>query len=113
MLKKILLALLTLTWFGAAWAAVDVNTATEAQLQDLKGIGPSTARAIVKDRSDHGAYKNADDLSKRVKGLGPKSLAKLEAQGLSVPGGATASASNKGDGEKASPSRSAKASKKS
>ena len=113
MLKKILLTLLTLTWFGAAWAAVDVNTATEAQLQDLKGIGPSTARAIVKDRSDHGAYKNADDLSKRVKGLGPKSLAKLEAQGLSVPGGSGATAANKDGVEKAGQSRSVKSSKKS
>jgi len=88
MLKKILLMLLTLTCFGTAWAAVDINTASEAQLQELKGIGPSTARAIVKDRSAHGAYKNADDLSKRVKGLGPKSLAKLEGQGLTIPGAA-------------------------
>lgn len=92
MLKKILLMLLTLAWFGTAWAAVDINTASEAQLQELKGIGPSTARAIVKDRSDHGAYKNDDDLTKRIKGMGPKSLAKLEGQGLTISG---ASGSNK------------------
>ena len=84
MLKKIvvLLALLVPVW--GAWAAVDVNTATEAQLQDLKCIGQSTARAIVKERTDRGPYKDADDLSSRVKGLGAKSLSKLEAQGLAI-----------------------------
>ena len=54
MLKKLLVLLALLLPLGAAWAAVDVNTATETQLQDLKGIGPSTARAIVKERTDHG-----------------------------------------------------------
>ncbi len=83
---------------GAAWATVDINTATEAQLQELKGIGPSTARAIVKDRTDHGPYKSAADLSARVKGLGPKSLTKLEAEGLSLSAPADA---RKGGAEKA------------
>jgi len=94
MLKKIvvLLALLVPVW--GAWAAVDVNTATEAQLQDLKGIGPSTARAVVKERTDRGPYKDADDLSSRVKGLGAKSLSKLEAQGLAF--GETPAAAGKG-----------------
>jgi competence protein ComEA len=94
MLKKVvvLLALLVPVW--GAWAAVDVNTATEAQLQDLKGIGPSTARAIVKERTDRGPYKDADDLSSRVKGLGAKSLSKLEAQGLEI--GETAAPAGKG-----------------
>jgi competence protein ComEA len=84
MLKKLLILLALLLPLGAAWAAVDVNTATETQLQDLKGIGPSTARAIVKERTDHGPYKNADDLTTRVKGLGPKSLTKLQEQGLAI-----------------------------
>jgi competence protein ComEA len=109
-MKNILLALLTLAWLGTAVAAVDINTASEAQLRELKGIGPSTARAIVQDRSDHGPFKSTDDLSKRVKGLGPKSLTKLEGQGLTVSGTA---ALPKSGSQKSSESRSGKSSKKS
>jgi competence protein ComEA len=109
-MKNILLALLTLAWLGTALAAVDINTASEAQLRELKGIGPSTARAIVQDRTDHGPFKSADDLSTRVKGLGPKSLTKLEGQGLTVSGTA---ASAKGGSQKSVESRGGKAGKKS
>lgn len=111
MLKKYLLMLLVCACFGSAWAAVDVNSATEAQLQTLKGIGPSTARAIVKERGDHGPYKSGDDLSTRVKGVGPKSLAKLEQQGLTVPGAASSHKSER-EKEKSGEAPSGKAAKK-
>ncbi len=108
MFKSKLSPLLLFAWFGTALAAVDINTATEAQLQALKGIGPSTSRAIVDERNAHGPYKNADDLSARVKGLGAKSLNKLEVQGLSVPGSAGADTAKR-DGK---PSKSGKSGKK-
>ena len=50
-----------------------VNTATEAQLAAIPGVGPRLAAAIVKARP----FKNSADLIKRVKGIGPKNYVKL------------------------------------
>ena len=47
-------------------SAVDLNTASEQDLESLPGIGPSTARSIVAARP----FKSVDDL-KTVKGIGP------------------------------------------
>jgi competence protein ComEA len=94
MLKKLLVLFALLLPFAPVWA-VDVNAATEVQLQDVRGIGPSTARAIVKERTDGGPFKSVEDLAERVKGIGPKSLVKLQAEGLTV-GGAAQPAALKG-----------------
>ena len=56
-------------------APIDLNQATEAQLDALPGVGPATAAAIVEDRRRHGPFASVDDLA-RVRGIGP---AKLEA----------------------------------
>ena len=64
---------------------VDVNTATEAQLDGLLGLGPATTRVILTER-DKARFKNWQDLIARVKGLGPKAAAKLSAAGLNVDG---------------------------
>lgn len=65
-----------------AFASVDVNTATEAALTDVRGIGPAMARRIVEARAQGGAFRDADDLVDRVAGVGPKSAANLQAAGL-------------------------------
>jgi len=54
---------------------IDVNAATEQQLDTLPGVGPSTARAIVAYRLQHGPFGRIEDLL-NVRGIGP---AKLEA----------------------------------
>ncbi len=54
---------------------VNVNTASEAQLQMLPGIGPAKARAIVDYRAKN-LFARPDDLVK-VKGIGVKLLAKI------------------------------------
>ncbi len=59
-----------------ALAAVNVNTATQAELETLKGVGPAKAKAIIEDRSKNGPFKSVDDLD-RVKGFGKKSVDKL------------------------------------
>ncbi|MGR3179125.1 MAG: helix-hairpin-helix domain-containing protein [Candidatus Anammoxibacter sp.] len=51
---------------------LDLNTATEEELQFIKGIGPVLAARIVDERP----YKTVDDLLK-VKGIGPKNLEKI------------------------------------
>ncbi len=47
---------------------VSLNTASEAELDHLPGIGPALARAIVADRQTHGPYRTLEDL-RRVRGL--------------------------------------------
>jgi len=55
---------------------VDVNRATAAELQDLTGIGPSLAAAIVAHRVEHGPFNDVDDLL-AVTGIGPATLARF------------------------------------
>ncbi|QRY61065.1 helix-hairpin-helix domain-containing protein [Gordonia sp. PDNC005] len=55
---------------------VDLNSATEAQLDELPGVGPVTAQAIIAWRSDHGRFSSVDQLAE-VDGIGPSRLAKL------------------------------------
>jgi comEA protein len=59
-------------------APLNLNTATEAQLEALPGIGASTAARIVEYRKKNGPFKKAEDLM-NVKGIGEKSFLKLKA----------------------------------
>lgn len=65
-------------------AAIDLNSATSEQLQELKGIGPKMAKVIIEERGRGGRYASIEDLSDRVKGIGPKKAAALVASGLEV-----------------------------
>lgn len=67
---------------GPAHAEVDVNSADEVALATIKGIGPATARRILTERDQNGAFKDAADLADRVPGVGPKSAANLQEAGL-------------------------------
>jgi competence protein ComEA len=62
---------------------LDLNTASEATLQTLPGIGPAKARAIVAYREAHGPFANVQALE-RVPGFGPALVAKVIAA-LGVP----------------------------
>jgi len=64
--------------------ALDVNTATPEQLQTVRGIGGKTAGIIVQERERGGRYTSMQDLSDRVRGIGPKRLESLQAAGLTV-----------------------------
>lgn len=52
---------------------LDLNAATQAELELLPGIGPATAKAIVDFRTQCGGFKSIEDLD-RVPGIGPKTL---------------------------------------
>jgi competence protein ComEA len=84
MLKKIL-AILAMLYAAAALAAVDVNKATVADLDGIKGIGPVMSKRILDERRKS-KFKSWEDLVTRVKGLGGNSAAKLSAEGLTVNG---------------------------
>lgn len=56
---------------------VRLNTATEAELTQLPGIGPSLARAILADRTARGPYRTLQDLT-RVPGIGAATVKVLE-----------------------------------
>jgi len=81
MSKKFALALVLLN-AAAAFAAVDVNDAPLADLESVKGIGPTLATRILDERKS-GAFKDWPDLARRVRGV---SAAKLSQAGLTVNG---------------------------
>ena len=57
---------------------VNINRASVAELDQLPGVGPSTARAIVEHRERYGPYATVDDLL-AVRGIGPAKLAEMRA----------------------------------
>lgn len=79
-------SLVALAWSGGA-LALDLNTATEAQLKGVRGIGPKTAQIILEERERGGRYESFSDLSDRVKGIGPKKAGALQAAGLAIEAG--------------------------
>jgi competence protein ComEA len=90
-------------WFGSllaglflsvsAWAAVDLNTATQSELEAVKGIGPAKAKAIVDHRAKNGPFKSVEGLAE-VKGFGKASVTRLKGE-LSVGSEAAKSATKK------------------
>lgn len=68
-----------------AAAAVDVNKASQAELETVKGIGPGLSSKILKAR-EAGNFKNWDDLVERVGGVGPGNAGKFSQAGLTVGG---------------------------
>ena len=56
--------------------AVNINTADQAQLETLPGIGPEKARSILEWRMVHGAFANAEQLLE-IPGIGEATLEKL------------------------------------
>ena len=90
MKKLSLLIVMLFASIQFAFAAVNLNTATQAELETLKGVGPAKAKMIIDDRTKNGPFKSVDDLD-RVKGFGMKSIEKLRGE-LSVSGATSVSA---------------------
>lgn len=84
MFKK-LAALMMAVFTFAAFAAVDVNKATQAELDGIKGIGPGIATKIMEERKK-GNFKDWTDFVDRVKGVGEGNAAKFSAEGMTVNG---------------------------
>jgi len=77
-MKKWFVSLLaSLLLSASAWAAIDLNAATQSELEAVKGIGPAKAKKIVEYRQKNGPFKNVDGLAE-VKGFGKASVAKMK-----------------------------------
>jgi len=55
----------------AATPLIDLNTADEATLETLNGVGAKKAKDIIKYRTDKGSFKTVEEFGK-VPGIGPK-----------------------------------------
>jgi len=63
---------------GPPTTALNINSASAAELQTLPGIGPTKAQAIVDDRTTNGPFAQCSDLT-RVAGIGPATVANIAA----------------------------------
>ncbi|MFN3376612.1 MAG: ComEA family DNA-binding protein [Burkholderiaceae bacterium] len=80
-----LIALIALCLSLNAWAAVDANKASVAELDGVKGIGPAMSARIVTER-EKAPFKDWHDFAQRVSGVGEKTAEKLSAEGLTING---------------------------
>ncbi|WP_375508547.1 ComEA family DNA-binding protein [uncultured Caballeronia sp.] len=92
MIKKFVAAFTLAVSMASAFAAVDINAANSDALRGIKGIGPAKAKAILDEREAHGPFKDAAELTKRVKGMGGKTVERLQAEGLTIGTGTSAAA---------------------
>jgi competence protein ComEA len=69
---------------GHAFAKVEINSADQAALESVRGLGPSKAKAILLERKKNGPFKDATDLHTRVKGIGEKTVERLMQNGLTI-----------------------------
>ena len=68
-----------------ASAAVDLNLASVADLDGIKGIGPAVSSRILDERQK-GPFKSWNDFITRVKGIGTGNAARFSSEGLTVDG---------------------------
>ncbi len=80
-----LIATLLAVFALSAFAGVDANQATRADLETVKGIGPGLSGKIVEARKT-GNFKDWSDLVDRVGGIGPGNAARFSQAGLTVSG---------------------------
>jgi competence protein ComEA len=83
-LRTLVAAVLSLS-AALAFAAVDINKASQAELESVKGIGPTVSERMLAERSKK-SFADWSDLQTRVKGVGAGNAAKFSAAGLTVNG---------------------------
>jgi len=76
MKKLFFIMILLFAFTGTTFAAVNINTASQAELESLQGIGPAKAKAIIEYREKIGLFTSIDDLEK-VSGIGSGTVKQL------------------------------------
>jgi competence protein ComEA len=84
MIRNLIAALLAALSFSA-FAAVDANQASQADLETVKGIGPGLSTKILAARKT-ATFKDWADMVERVPGVGPGNAARFSTAGLTVAG---------------------------
>ena len=84
LLKSLVFSVFVAVSALAGASPINVNTATQSELESIKGIGPSKAKTIIAERLDGGHFQDANDLQKRVRGIGMKSVEKMVDNGLTI-----------------------------
>jgi len=78
--KKMIVLLAALaSYVGMAFAVVNINSASQKQLEELPGVGPAKAKAIIDYRKKNGAFKATEDL-KKVDGIGDATYEKIKGE---------------------------------
>jgi len=74
-------------WVGGLFNAhaLEINQASEAELDSVRGMGPAMSRAILAERQRQ-PFTDWADLMRRVKGIRSASAERFAAQGLTVNG---------------------------
>jgi len=62
---------------AAPGALININTASQAELESLPGIGPVTAQKIIAYRQANGLFIGIEDIQK-VSGIGPATFEKIK-----------------------------------
>ena len=71
--------------FCHAALALDINQANEAELDSIKGMGPSLSAKVLKARTQ-GPFKDWADLMRRVSGIRQNKAQQFSEQGLTING---------------------------
>jgi len=85
MIPKTTAVLVTGLFAGLCYAQIELNQASEIDLDGLKGIGPATTRQVLAERQK-APFKDWPDVLARIRGLGPHKATQLSDQGLRVEG---------------------------
>lgn len=75
-------ALIAIPAILAAQEAMNINTMTKSEIMALKcGLGDVKAQRVIDERGN-GQFMSFSDLQSRVKGVGPKTIEKLQEKGV-------------------------------
>jgi competence protein ComEA len=85
MRKHLLIGLMVALQSLSSLAALEINQASAAELDSLKGIGPALSGRILQARAQ-APFKDWHDFTSRVKGIGPATARQFSEQGLTVNG---------------------------
>ena len=70
-------------WHAVSVMALDLNTATEAELDSLSGFGPTFTARVMQARAEH-PFKSWADFIRRVRGVREATALKLSRQGARI-----------------------------